>query len=141
MIERLFIITSARLKRKINNCCYITKIYVGYFSIVGVPDPPTNLTLSPNCGDRTTTISWEPGAANDAAITHFLIEQKASFPGFPDSPFEVIENVTNPGAKSYPLDLPGAATLFFRMRAVNSFGPSRASFQTTRLCRTDGAGV
>ncbi|XP_068757831.1 fibronectin type III domain-containing protein-like [Montipora capricornis] len=107
--------------------------------ITGVPDPPTNLTLSSNCGDRTTTISWEPGAANDAAITHFLIEQKASFLAFPDSPFEVIEHVTNPGTKSYPLDLPGAATLFFRMRAVNSFGPSRASFQTTRLCRTDGA--
>ena len=141
MIERLFIITSVRLKRKINNCCFITKIYDGYFSTVGVPDPPTNLTLSPNCGNRTTTISWEPGAANDAAITHFLIEQKASFPGFPDSPFEVIENVTNPNAKSYPLDLPGAATLYFRMRAVNSFGPSRASFQTTRLCRTDGAGM
>ncbi|XP_068759030.1 fibronectin type III domain-containing protein-like [Montipora capricornis] len=107
--------------------------------ITGVPDPPTNLTLSPNCGNRTTTISWEPGAANDAAITHFLIEQKATFPDFPDSAFEVIENVTDPNAKSYPLDLPGAATLYFRMRAVNSFGPSRASFQTTRLCRTDGA--
>ena len=37
-------------------------------------------------------------------------------------------------------ELAGAATLHFRMRAVNRFGPSRVSLPTTSPCITKGDG-
>lgn len=107
--------------------------------IIGVPDPPTNLIISSNCSNRTTTLSWKTGAANKAPITQFLIERKATFKEFPDSAFQVIAEVNDPSAVSFSLEkLAGAATLHFRMRAVNRFGPSRVSLPTTSLCRTKG---
>ena len=51
--------------------------------------------------------------------------------------FYSIENVTNPNATSFTFNLNGWATLRFRMRAVNPFGPSRASVATTEVCQTD----
>lgn len=111
------------------------------FHFAGVPDPPTNLIISSNCSNRTTTLSWKTGAANKAPITQFLIERKATFKEFPDSAFQVIAEVNDPSAVSFSLEkLAGAATLHFRMRAVNRFGPSRVSLPTTSLCRTKGDG-
>ena len=51
--------------------------------------------------------------------------------------FYNIQNVTNPKATSFTFNLTGWATLRFRMRAVNRFGPSRASVATTEVCETD----
>ena len=51
--------------------------------------------------------------------------------------FYIIQNVTNPNATSFTFNLTGWATLRFRMRAVNRFGPSRASVATTKVCQTD----
>ena len=51
--------------------------------------------------------------------------------------FYIIQNVTNPNATSFTFNLTGWATLRFRMRAVNRFGPSRASVTTTKVCQTD----
>ena len=53
----------------------------------------------------------------------------------------MIANVTNASAVSHPLALPGEATLTFRMRAVNSFGPSLPSLPTSRLCKTMAGGM
>ena len=51
--------------------------------------------------------------------------------------FYIIQSVTNPNATSFTFNLTGWATLRFRMRAVNRFGPSRASVATTEVCQTD----
>ena len=51
--------------------------------------------------------------------------------------FYSIENVTNPNATSFTFNLTGWATLRFRLRAVNRFGPSRPSVATSKFCRTD----
>ena len=51
--------------------------------------------------------------------------------------FYSIENVTNPNATSFTFNLIGWATLRFRLRAVNRFGPSRPSVATSKFCRTD----
>ena len=51
--------------------------------------------------------------------------------------FYNIQNVTHPKATSFTFNLTGWATLRFRMRAVNRFGPSRASVATTEVCETD----
>ena len=87
-----------------------------------------------NCFKRTTTLSWVTGAANNASITQFIIEQESSYE---PNAFYNIQNVTNPKATSFTFNLTGWATLRFRMRAVNRFGPSRASVATTEVCETD----
>ena len=87
-----------------------------------------------NCFKRTTTLSWVTGAANNASITQFIIEQESSYE---PNVFYNIQNVTNPKATSFTFNLTGWATLRFRMRAVNRFGPSRASVATTEVCETD----
>ena len=87
-----------------------------------------------NCFKRTTTLSWVTGAANNASITQFIIEQESSYE---PNVFYNIQNVTNPNATSFTFNLTGWATLRFRMRAVNRFGPSRASVATTEVCETD----
>ena len=87
-----------------------------------------------NCFKRTTTLSWVTGAANNASITQFIIEQESSYE---PNVFYIIQNVTNPNATSFTFNLTGWATLRFRMRAVNRFGPSRASVATTEVCETD----
>ena len=92
-----------------------------------------NLAVT-NCFNRTTTLSWVTGAANTASITHFIIEQESNHE---PSVFYNIKNVTNPNAMSFSFNLTGWATLRFRMRAVNRFGPSRASVATSKVCRTD----
>ena len=87
-----------------------------------------------NCFKRTTTLSWVTGAANNASITQFIIEQESSYE---PNVFYNIQNVTNPKATSFTFNLTGWATLRFRMIAVNRFGPSRASVATTEVCETD----
>ena len=87
-----------------------------------------------NCLKRTTTLSWVTGAANNASITQFIIEQESSYE---PNVFYNIQNVTNPNATSFTLNLTGWATLRFRMRAVNRFGPSHPSVATSKVCRTD----
>ena len=87
-----------------------------------------------NCFKRTTALSWVTGAANNASITQFIIEQESSYE---PNVFYNIQNVTNPKATSFTFNLTGWATLRFRMRAVNRFGPSRASVATTEVCETD----
>ena len=87
-----------------------------------------------NCFKRTTTLSWVTGAANNASITQFIIEQESSYE---PNVFYNIQNVTNPKATSFTFNLTGWTTLRFRMRAVNRFGPSRASVATTEVCETD----
>ena len=87
-----------------------------------------------NCFKRTTTLSWVTGAANNASITQFIIEQESTYE---PNVFYNIQNVTNPKATSFTFNLTGWATLRFRMRAVNRFGPSRASVATTEVCETD----
>lgn len=106
----------------------------------GVPEPPTNLALAENC-TRKTTLTWVPGTSNEAPITHFLIEQKAVFPDNKNDVFRLVENVTNPNVTSFDLSLPGGVELYFRMRAANRFGPSRASLPTTTLCRSLRGGM
>ena len=100
---------------------------------IGAPYPPTNLAIT-DCFNRNTTLSWVTGAANNASITRFIIEQESTYE---PNVFYVILNVTNPNATSFTFNLTGWATLRFRMRAVNRFGPSRASVATTEVCRTD----
>ena len=97
------------------------------------PYPPTNLAIT-NCFNRTTTLSWVNGAAKDGSITKFIIEQESSYE---PNVFYSIENVTNPNATSFTFNLTGWATLRFRLRAVNRFGPSRPSVATSKFCRTD----
>ena len=104
--------------------------------LIGAPYPPTNLAIK-NCFNRTATLSWVTGAANNASITHFIIEQESNHE---PSVFYNIKNVTNPNATSISFNLTGWATLRFRMRAVNRFGPSRASVATTKVCRTNAEG-
>ena len=100
---------------------------------IGVPYPPTNLAIT-DCFNRIATLSWVTGAANNASITQFTIEQESTYE---PNVFYIIENVTNPSTTSFTFNLTGWATLRFRMRAVNRFGPSRASVATTEVCRTD----
>ena len=113
----------------------LTKIF--YFRLnlifIGAPYPPTNLAIT-DCFNRNTTLSWVTGAANNASITRFIIEQESSYE---PNVFYVILNVTNPNATSFTFNLTGWATLRFRMRAVNRFGPSRASVTTTEVCQTN----
>ena len=66
--------------------------------------------------------------------SHIIIEQESSYE---PNVFYIIQNVTNPNATSFTFNLTGWATLRFRMRAVNRFGPSRASVATTKVCQTD----
>ena len=87
-----------------------------------------------NCFKRTTTLSWVTGAPNNASITQFIIEQESTYE---PNVFYNIQTVTNPNATSFTFNLTGWATLRFRMRAVNRFGPSRASAATTEVCKTD----
>ena len=110
---------------------------IAFHFFVGAPNPPTNLQIT-NCYNRTTTLTWITGAPNNASITHFLVEQKSEYP---DDVYRVIANVTNPNATSVMLNLTGWARLHFRMRAVNRFGPSRASLPTTQLCETKVGGM
>ena len=107
-------------------------------TLIGTPNPPTNLRIT-DCYNRTTALSWITGASHNASITHFLVEQKSEYP---DDVYRVIKNVTNPNATSVLLhNLPGWAKLRFRVRAVNRFGPSRASLPTTQLCKTKVGGM
>jgi len=65
---------------------------------------------------------------------HFLVEQESNHE---PNVFRLIYNVTNPNATSVTLNLTGWATLRFRLRAVNSLGPSRPSEATEAgICRT-----
>ena len=113
----------------------LTKIFHFRLNLIfiGAPYPPTNLAIT-DCFNRNTTLSWVTGAANNAPITQFIIEQESTYE---PNVFYVIQNVTNPSATSFTFNLTGWATLRFRMRAVNRFGPSRASVATTEVCRTD----
>lgn len=73
-------------------------------------------------------------ASNDTGVTHFLIDQETNHD---PSVFKFVYNVTNPNVTSVTLNLPGWATLRFRVRAVNSFGPSRPSLPTAEgICTT-----
>ena len=101
-----------------------------------MPNPPTIKSLT-NCFNRSTTLEWITGAANNASITHFLIEQESTYE---PNVWRVIANVTKPNATSVSLNLTGWATLRFRVKAANRFGPSRASLATTELCQTDVGG-
>ena len=113
----------------------LTKIFHFRLNLIfiGVPYPPTNLAIT-DCANRNTMLSWVTGAANNAPITQFIIEQESNHE---PSVFYVIQNVTNPSATSFTFNLTGWATLRFRMRAVNRFGPSRASVATTEVCQTN----
>ena len=113
----------------------LTKIFHFRLNLIfiGAPYPPTNLAIT-DCANRNTTLSWVTGAANNAPITQFIIEQESNHES---SVFYVIQNVTNPSATSFTFNLTGWATLRFRMRAVNRFGPSRASVATTEFCQTN----
>ncbi|XP_015778144.1 PREDICTED: fibronectin type III domain-containing protein-like isoform X2 [Acropora digitifera] len=103
-------------------------------NIAEAPFPPTNLTLSSDCQNRNTTLSWVTGESNNASILYFLIERKSQYA---DDFWQVIANVTNPNATSHPLvKLAGNASLAFRIRAVNRIGPSRPSEPTGSFCRT-----
>ncbi|KAJ7377909.1 ATP-dependent DNA helicase chl1 [Desmophyllum pertusum] len=65
---------------------------------------------------------------------HFLVEQESDHE---PNVFKLIYNVTNPNATSVQLNLTGWAVLRFRVRAVNSLGPSRPSLPTEAgRCRT-----
>ena len=91
------------------------------------------------CIDRTTVLEWITIPSDDAPILHFLVEQESNHE--PDV-FYLLYNETNPNAISVLLNLTGWSTLRFRMRAVNSFGPSRPSLPTEAgICRTSQAGV
>ena len=105
---------------------------------LGAPYPPTNLELSTDCLNRSTTLKWVTGASNNATITHFLIERLSDHA---NDVWRLIANVTNSNTTSVALNLTGWATLYFRVRAVNRFGPSRASLPTTSLCRTEQGGM
>ena len=105
---------------------------------LGVPYPPKNLQLSSDCLNRKTTLTWNSDPSNNTNITHLLIEQKSDFP---DDVWEVTANVTDLNAMSFSLNLTGWATLYFRMRTVNCFGPSRPSLPTSTICRTQQGGM
>ncbi|XP_068738238.1 fibronectin type III domain-containing protein-like [Montipora capricornis] len=105
--------------------------------IAGAPYPPYNLKLSSDCQNRNTTLTWVTGGANQAPITHFLVERKSAYA---DDFWQVIANVTKLYATSYALvKMAGNADLALRVRAVNGFGPSRPSKPTSSVCRTDAA--
>ena len=113
----------------------LTKIFHFRLNLIfiGAPYPPTNLAIT-DCSNRNTTLSWVTGAANNASITRFIIEQESNHE---PNMFNNIKNVTNPNATSFTFNLTGWATLRFRMRAVNRFGPSHPSVATSQVCRTD----
>ena len=100
---------------------------------IGAPYPPTNLAVT-DCLSRSTTLSWVTGAANNASITRLIIEQESAYE---PNVFYPIQNVTKPNATSITFNLTGWTTLRFRLRAVNRFGPSRASVATTENCVTE----
>ncbi|KAJ7375705.1 ATP-dependent DNA helicase chl1, partial [Desmophyllum pertusum] len=104
-------------------------------NIQGVPFPPTSLEITEEtCQNRTTTLKWVTSASNDAPIMHFLVEQESDHE---PNVFKLIYNVTNTNATSVQLNLTGWAVLRFRVRAVNSLGPSRPSLPTEAgICRT-----
>ena len=103
----------------------------------GVPFPPTNLQTT-ECYNRTTNLTWILGASNkyNYPVRYFLIEQESNYQ---PNVFRLIYNVTDPNATSVSLDLPGWSSLRFRIRAVNDFGPSRAS-AAKGICRTNVSG-
>ena len=113
----------------------LTKVFHFRLNLIfiGAPYPPTNLAIT-DCLSRSTTLSWVSGAANNASITRFIIEQESTYE---PNVFYPIENVTEPNATSITFNLTGWATLRFRLRAVNRFGPSRASVATTENCVTE----
>lgn len=129
LVRRLFVVSS------VLNVFYNGQVL---FSSSGVPYPPTKLELLSDCFNRTTTLKWITGAANNASITHFLIEQESSYE---PNVFRFLANVTNPNATSVSLNLTGWAELRFRMRAVNRFGPSRPSLPTVQKCVTKEGGM
>ena len=99
----------------------------------GVPSPPSNLQLT-DCYHRHTNLSWTPASSNSSHIKHYLIEQETNHH---PSVFKLIYNVTNPDVTSVSLTLPGWSTLRFRVRAVNTVGPSRPSVATAgEICTT-----
>ena len=102
----------------------------------GAPDPPTGVQITP-CVAFKTELSWTPSAANNASITHYIVEQAdASDPNV----FVFLKNVTDPSATKTDLKLTPWADLMFRMKAVNKLGTSRPSDRTTRSCVTEKAG-
>ena len=103
----------------------------------GAPSPPRDLQIT-DCYNRTTNLSWSPVVSNDTRVTHYLIDQESNHKA---SDFKLVYNVTSPNITSVTLDLPGWATLRFRVRAVSSFGPSRPSLPTAEgICTTSVGG-
>ncbi|XP_020621934.1 hemicentin-1-like isoform X3 [Orbicella faveolata] len=102
-------------------------------SIQGAPPPPRDLQIT-DCYNRKTNLSWSPVVSNDTRVTHYLIDQESDHKS---SVFKLAYNVTSPNITSVTLNLPGWATLRFRIRAVSSFGPSRPSIPTAEgICTT-----
>ncbi|XP_048584487.1 fibronectin type III domain-containing protein [Nematostella vectensis] len=95
-------------------------------NVQGVPFPPSNLTIT-NCYNLTTVITWVPGSSTGKPITHYQIEQESEFEA---GVWQILKKVDDPKSTSLQLQLTPWAKLRFRMRAVNSVGPSRASLPT-----------
>ena len=113
-------------------CLYFI-IHCFLFSSLGVPPPPNNIKIT-DCYSTRMNISWSPVLSNNTRINHYLIEQESNHEPFV---FKLIYNVTNPDVTSVSLALPGWATLRFRVRTVNSIGPSRPSEPTAAgICTT-----
>lgn len=103
------------------------------FPFSGAPPPPRDLQIT-DCYNRKTNLSWSPVVSNDTRVTHYLIDQESDHKS---SVFKLAYNVTSPNITSVTLNLPGWATLRFRIRAVSSFGPSRPSIPTAEgICTT-----
>ena len=78
-------------------------------------------------------------ASNNTRVTHYMIDQESSHA---PSVFKFIYNVTDPNVTSVVLNLPGWASLRFRVRAVNNVGPSRPSVSTAKgVCTTPVGGM
>lgn len=103
------------------------------FAFPGSPPPPRDLQIT-DCYNRKTNLSWSPVVSNDTGVTHYLIDQESNHTA---NVFKLVYNVTSPNITSVTLNLPGWTTLRFRIRAVNSFGPSRPSLPTAEdICKT-----
>ena len=103
------------------------------FPFPGSPSPPRDLQIT-DCYNRKTNLSWSPVVSNDTSVTHYLIDQESNRNA---SVFKLVYNVSSPNITSVTLNLPGWATLRFRIRAVSSFGPSRPSLPTAEgICTT-----
>lgn len=103
------------------------------FPFPGSPPPPRDLQIT-DCYNRKTNLSWSPVVSNDASVTHYLIDQESNHKA---SVFKLVYNVSSPNITSVTLNLPGWATLRFRIRAASSFGPSRPSLPTAEgICTT-----